>query len=398
MKPITFSLLYFYFLSYFIKPAFSEVLQSIVITGNKKTSESAIIRSGQIKKGSKLTTEALETIKENLGRINQIKIKDISFKNGILSIVIEEKWTLFPVPMITNSGSYKNRGLIIYEDNFLGSLGTLAQGISWSNSVFNYLLYFQNESLIQPNVGLKFLLMKKSDYVEFKRFDKRVSLFEIQNFSVLFTPNYLYKNNVFKAGPIFIDKSIYKDKIKLNTDHATGLFFRHHLNYFQVMDVMYEGYVTTFDFYALKKKNSQNVFQNEANINWSYPFYKSFINLGIHGYNSNDSTQFYAKNIGGEEGYRGYDKVSFPISQNIGYFFQYQQHLVKNFFFSPFYEYNRSKLILSTLNGKRINENTIGAGIRYYFKKISIPAVMFDYGRNIEDKSNHFHLNIGVSI
>ncbi|MDO9182226.1 MAG: hypothetical protein Q7U04_07445, partial [Bacteriovorax sp.] len=67
-------------------------------------------------------------------------------------------------------------------------------------------------------------------------------------------------------------------------------------------------------------------------------------------------------------------------------------------FFSPFYEFNSSRLIAPIHFGKNINENAIGIGLRYYFKKISIPAIIFDAARNIEDKSNHYHISVGVSI
>jgi hypothetical protein len=77
---------------------------------------------------------------------------------------------------------------------------------------------------------------------------------------------------------------------------------------------------------------------------------------------------------------------------------QFQQHLYKRIFISPFYEFNSSKLIDPVLNGKSINDSAVGVGIHYYFKKISIPAIVFDYARNINNKSNHFHINVGVNL
>lgn len=109
------------------------VLKKIEITGNKKTTTQSIILHGQIKLGQELSEKEVEQIKERLGRINQISLKKIEFQEGTLKIEIVDKWTLFPVPMITESGNYHNRGFLIYEDNFLGTLGTLAPGISWSN-------------------------------------------------------------------------------------------------------------------------------------------------------------------------------------------------------------------------------------------------------------------------
>jgi hypothetical protein len=383
---------------FFSQTVSAEILKNVEILGNKRTNKAAIIQHAQIKIGKELSEEDLSTIKDNLGRIGQIRIKNVDFKDGTLRIEVEDKWTLFPVPMITQSGTYKNRGFLIYDDNFLGSLGTLAPGISWSNSILNYLLYYQDESLFNPQYGIKILLMKKSDFVEFKRSDITIDQHESRYNSYLITPNYLYKEQVFKAGPVYIDKSIYKNNSRIFRDKSKGLFFRHHWNAFQALEVMYEGLVTTYDLYALKNQSGKMVYLNEANISWSIPTYKSFLNFGVHGYHSNEHNYLFAKDLGGDEGFRGYDKASFPVSQNIGGLIQYQQHLFNRFFLSPFYEYNNSLLIDPVLSGKRIKENTVGLGIRYYFKKISIPAVIFDAARNIDDQSNHFHINIGVSI
>ena len=376
----------------------AEILRDVVIIGNKRTTKESIIQHAQIKINQEFNDEELGNIKSNLGRISQIHIKNIIFKNGTLNIEMEDKWTLFPVPMITQSGNYYNRGFLIYNDNFLGSLGTLAPGISWSNSILNYLLYYQDESLLGPQCGIKILVMKKSDNVEYARSSAAVDLHESRFKSYLVTPNFLYKEQVFKAGPVFIDKEIYKNNLKIFSDKSQGLFFRHHWNAFQTMDVMYEGFVTTYDLYALNNQKGNFIYLNEANISWSIPISSSFLNFGIHGYQSSNDSYLFAKYLGGDEGFSGYDKASLPISLNFGALVQYQQHLFQTYFLSPFYEFNSSKLIQPVQAGRKLNENTIGVGIRYYFKKISIPAVIFDTARNIEDKTNHFHINIGVSI
>lgn len=376
----------------------SEILNKIEITGNKRTTKEAIIQHGQIKINQELSKEELEKIKQNLGRINQVHIQSVEFRDGILKIDIFDKWALFPVPMITQSGNYYNRGVLIYDDNFLGTLGTLAPGISWSNSHLNYVLYYQDEAVVNPYFGIKVLLIKKSELVEFKRNNIFVSNFESLYKSYLIAPNYLYEGHVFKGGPIYIDKVIYKNNLKVSQNKSIGLFFRHHWNAFQAMEVMYKGFVTTFDLYSLKSQIGKMVFLNEANVAWSIPVKNSFLNFRAHGYYSNEKSYLFSKNLGGDEGYRGYDKASLPITKNAGGLVQFQQHLFKSFFLSPFYEFNSSKLANLIQEDKSLNESTFGIGFRYYFKKISIPAVILDFGRNINDKSNHFHLNIGANI
>jgi hypothetical protein len=386
-------------LLFFSFHAYSEVLRDIVLIGNKKTTKNAIIGHAQIKINQNITTEELQTIKENIMRINQIHLKKYEFNNGILTIEIEDKWTLFPVPMITQSGNYNNRGFLIYDDNFLGTLGTFVPGISWSNSVINGLVYFQDESFFTPKTGFKVLVMRKSDYVDFKRNsiskDQYSSLYD----TMMLLPNYLYKNQVFKAGPIYISKSITPQINKtISKDVSKGLFFRHHWNSYQTLEVMYQGFITTYDLYILKSQNGFWVNRQEADIAISIPYKWNFINLGLHGHLISDKSSLFSKILGGDEGYRGYDKSSLSASQNIGTLVQYQQHIFDKVFISPFYEYNNSILISSIMNGKTLSEHTVGIGIRYYFTKISIPGVTLDVARNLSDRSTHYHINIGVNI
>lgn len=376
----------------------AEILKEVVVTGNKRTTKEAVIQHAQIKTGTEFSEEDRKAAVENLRRVHQFHLKKADFNNGILTIEIEDKWTLFPVPMITQSGKYYNRGLLIYEDNIFGSLGTFAPGVSWSNNNLNAILYYQDESLFTSNTGIKVLFLRKSELVEFKREDVPVHTHESFYNSVLITPNYLYKDHVFKAGPVFTDKKIRSETgTDIVRDKSTGLFFRHHWNAYQALDVMYEGLVTTYDFYIIKGGNGRWYLRQEADAKWSFPFDKNFLNLGLHGHSVNDRGYLFSKTIGGDEGYRGYDKLSVPATSNAGAMIQYQLHLFRSIFLSPFYEFNNTRLIEPS-GGNTLNEHSVGLGLRYYFKKISIPAVIFDVSRNLNDRSNHYLLNIGASI
>jgi len=377
----------------------AEKLKDVIITGNKRTTKEAILLHGRIKLETEVSAKDLEEIVENLKRINQIHVKGTEFKNGILHIEMEDKWTLFPVPMITQSGNYYNRGLLLYEDNVFGTLGTLAPGVSWSNDHFNAILYYQDESLFTPQTGIKVLLLRKSELVEFKRNNTPIDTHESQYDSVLITPNYLYENHVFKAGPLYTFKKIFDSTGKGELeDKSYGLFFRHHLNAYQALDIMYEGLITTYDLYSIKGKGGKWYFRHEADAKYSLPLsHSNFFNFGLHGHTVNDRSFLYTKIIGGEEGFRGYDKSSVPATSNAGFLAQYQQRLFDSVYLTPFYEFNNTRLILSA-GGTTLNENAIGIGMRYYFKKISIPAIIFDVGRNLNDRSTHYLLNIGASL
>jgi hypothetical protein len=75
----------------------AEILKKVELTGNKRTKKEAIIHGGQIKIGKELPNEGLNEIKENLGRINQIHLKNVTFKNGILEIVFSKHWNAWSI-------------------------------------------------------------------------------------------------------------------------------------------------------------------------------------------------------------------------------------------------------------------------------------------------------------
>lgn len=377
----------------------AEVLKEIKIVGATKTKDSALMKHIRLNVGTDVSEQDIISMKDRLMKIHQVIIKKIDFTNGTLTIEIEDKWSLFPVPMITQSGYYFNRGVLIYDNNFLGRLGTFAPAIAQTNSGLNGLLYFQDETLFSDQTGVKILALKKSDLTKFKHKGTLESSFESRFTTFMITPNYLWNDHVFKGGPFYINKEILNsDEITVDKRESVGLFFRHHYNLYTVMDVYFKGLETTYNYFLIKNNQNQLINIHEGDVKYVFSFAKDFLDLQTGGYFVNDSTYMYPKLIGGSEGNRGYDKSSVPANKNLFALIQYQKHIYDRIYFSPFYEYNIIKLIKPVLDGGVLHESSVGAGIRYYFKKISIPAIIFEGAHNIEDNSNHFHLNIGLGL
>jgi len=385
----------------FLNISFShaDILKEIRVMGNTKSKTSVVKRYVHKKIGEDLAVEDIKAIQERLLKLHQIRLEKIDFKDGILLIEVTDKWSLFPVPMITQSGDYYSRGILIYENNFLGAHGTMATAFAWTNSGFNGLLYFQDESLVNENIGFKALLLRKADLIEFERHNGIVSRFESRYDTFIFTPNYLSDNQVYKIGPILINKSIVDDSgNEIYKRSAYGLFGRHHYQKYQVTDTQYEGLITTLNTTFARDDTSKSILLIEGDVKTSYAIDENYINFTMQGHYSTDSSYLYSKLIGGNEGNRGYDKQSVPTKNNLSGMIQWQQYLFYRTFVAPFYEYNIITLIDPILDGRTIKENSVGLSLRYFFKKISIPAVLVEYAHNIEDNSEHFHLNIGLSI
>jgi len=378
----------------------AEIVKSVVVTGAKKTTIEAVQRHARIRPGDNLDQERMKEIRENLLRVPQINLKSLDFKDGVLTVDIEDKWTIYPVPMITQSGNYYSRGALLYDDNFFGSLGTFVPAITWTNAGMNAILYYQDETFFTPQYGFKILAMRRNQLTDFKRGGDTNQQFESRMDTLLFTPNFLWKDHVFKGGPIYLKKEVLSmnGQTLMPRDEAKGFWFRHHWDYFQKMDVMYRGFITTYNFLCVDKSSGGTVLFHDADVAVSIPIKQSFVNFQVHGHYTNEETYLYPKLVGGSEGHRGYDKDSLPLQANAGLMIQHQQHLFNRVFFSPFYEFNTSKLIKPVYAGQTLNESTVGAGIRYYFQKISIPAIIVDYARNFDDKSSHVLVNIGLMI
>lgn len=388
-----------FILSFFAHSAHSKIINKVEITGNSKTKKEAILKWAGIHVGKVLSNEEIEEIIENLKRIYQFNLKKVEFKNETLYIDIEDKWSVFPVPMIAQSGNYYSRGLLIYENNFLGKLGTVAPGIFWTNSGLNGIFYWQQDNVLAESVGMKVLVLHKSDLTEFRRREKIVNTFETRFDTIILTPNFHKGRHDHKLGPIYIKKKILNTLgEKIFRSESFGVYYRHHYNNFKKLPILFDGLYTSYDFFLLKDSKDGVDYLQGGDVQYILPHKKSFLKLEAHFHQTNNTGYLSPKMLGGNEGHRGYDKESLPAQLNLGFMIQEQIHLLDNVYTAPFYEYNHTKLIRPVQNGLTLRESTVGINFSYYFKKISIPAVIIEYARNIDDKSTHIHLNVGLKL
>ena len=70
--------------------SFSEIIDKIEVTGNKRISNETILVLGQIKKGNEFNNDQLNRSLKNLYKSDFFKDIDISFNSGILKIIVVE--------------------------------------------------------------------------------------------------------------------------------------------------------------------------------------------------------------------------------------------------------------------------------------------------------------------
>lgn len=382
-------------------------IKDINLIGATKTKKSALIRVAGIKIGSEMNQQRLEVVRELLSQQSQYNLKrvDFNWEEGILTIVIEDKWSTIPVPMITQSGYYFSRGVLIYESNFLGELATLVPAIAWTNSGIQGLVGYKDEALWGDNIGFKAIAIRKSDLSKFQRGRDTVDTFESRLTALLMTPNYNTGKHVFKAGPVFFLKQVFDGTGKeVFSRQSTALQLRYHYNAksFGKTEVYFSGhYVTYNSFIVLSKIGGKLINLHDFQWDTSYPIGDNFLNFIFLIRTANDDSYLYPDLLGGKEGFRGYDSMSLPTYRYASGTFQYQQKVWKRLYSDFFYEPTSAELIepVKRIYGRaRITEHSVGAGLRYYFQKITIPALVVEYARNITDKSNHYHFNLGLSL
>ena len=309
---------------------------------------------------------------------------------------IEDKWTIFPIPMITQSGDYYSRGILLYENNFLGKLGTIASGIFFTNSGLNGLLYWQENNVIRQNIGMKIILFRKSDLSQFERNDKIVNTFETSIDSIILTPNYSHGRHDHKIGPIYINKKVFDSAgLMVMQSEILGLYYRHHYNDYKKLTTLYNGLKTTYDFFLLPESGKYN-YLHGGDIQYIMPTGNNYFKIQTHYYQTNHTGFLSPKILGGMEGHRGYDRESLMAQRNLGLMLEQEIHRFGDVHLAFFYEFNKTRLIKPMQNGLMLKESTVGANISYYFEQISIPAIIFEYARNIDDASNHVHVNVGL--
>lgn len=379
----------------------AEIVKDIQITGNTKTKEWALLRRVNVSVGDDLTPADVEDLRIRFSQNAQYNLKSFKFENGILKIEIEDKWSIIPVPLISQSGEYYMRGVGFYENNFLGRLETFVPAVAWTNSGINYLMLYNSENFFSPNWGVSSLIVRLNTLSRFYRHKVEQTHFESRTTAFEITPNYFYKNLVFKTGPIFFKKDVLMNNSTTPEKfEGAGLRSRFHVKQYEQLDTLFRGYFITFNNYILRARSGNDTFfHGKLELAGTYPvFGDHFVNFSENLGLASAKTFFYQFSEGAHEGFRGYDGESIHMQRYAATMLQYQHHVWDRLYAVGFLENTRSVLINPIYGGAHLNENTIGGGLRYYLKKITIPGINVEYGYNIQDKSSHIHFNVGLKL
>jgi len=113
------------------------IINKIYIKGNARTKRKAILTALKIHEGQIFENGSLDKLKKRLTKtLNNLKFffnvkVDFSIKGDLIDMIlhIKDKWTLYPIPLVSVYQGKWTYGFGLLEGNFLGSMNQLAGGI-----------------------------------------------------------------------------------------------------------------------------------------------------------------------------------------------------------------------------------------------------------------------------
>ncbi len=117
------------------------IIRKIIIKGNVRTRREAILKAIRIREGQVFQNGSLKKIKLKIKKmLNNLKFffnVKISFKtfgdNVDIYLSIKDKWTLFPIPLISYNQKKWMFGLGVLEGNFMGTMNQMGLGLLYSD-------------------------------------------------------------------------------------------------------------------------------------------------------------------------------------------------------------------------------------------------------------------------
>ena len=382
-------------------------IHSIVIEGLKSTKEPVIWQWIKVKPGDPISRFDAENVKKSIVNLGIFKSVDIEYfiigEKVKIVILIEEKITLYPVPILMFYRQTRVTGLLLAETNFLGYNKGLVAGGANSNRG-NYYLWAYTD----PNIMF-------SDF--FGR---------LTNFG-----GKVFTENAYPNGKVFQSYEAYRFDVQYYFGHTFWNFFSPTLTgAFRYMEIQ-EGYKDNseeppsgsaisqgikFIFSNLiNRYHYQEGFRSYVEFQHGFPFgaypatfntiisesrytvpahFGHFFSVGFF-WSVADYPAVFESRLGGQEGTYSLPSLLVPADNYFTGTISY--HI-------PLLDYSWGNIVLHTFfeNGVYqrnqdpfVNFAGPGLGLRLYLSHIDLPVVGGDVAYNIYTHSVNFSISIG---
>jgi hypothetical protein len=384
------------------------IIREFIIRGAKKTRPSLILNQTDTKPGQPLSTFNSHEFVNRLKKKNIFSDIEINYINSsgsaVIEIVLTEKWTIIPIPMFSSNSRNTAYGLYILESNLMGYGKTLFTGGTWSNSGWSGILGYIDPSLLSTNARLNlFLIYKNFIYQNGDLEGNLLREYRSVEQKARMDLGYGFRNRYFfyiSGGyeSSSVDKK-YEENLNIpeeQKNYKAGLLFN--INRLKYYEYLFYGLAMQSGFYEHipADKDYDRYMIWEFKMNWSFKVFSfhrlSFIASGSYG----DTPVIARERIGGRDGFR-------TIPADIITSDKYASGTVS--YELPFLRYRWGTVTLLTFWEQGIFKNNDdsktfygpGAGILFYMKRLAIPALGFNYARNLKTETNEFSVSAGFT-
>lgn len=395
----------------FIKSDGDRIINDIVVKGNRKTKKSEIINKINVKAGKYLSEFDPEHSVQELRRLklySKIKIEYIPLEEKLvnITIIVDEKISLIPLPFMRFTGDSKTYGFMLMDLNFFGYQKNLWVGGFWETEGFNYLLGYMDPSVMGSNYFLN--IITSTGNKEFENADREGDIYRIyrakSSFSSLSLGYKLSDNWKFAILNRYYNLRVDNDYNESINPPQSGRFYKPGANV--EFDNLYFSRLFNYGMKA-RIEYERGIVLNEGAGDFDHVNTFVEYNLeackedrfifNISGGTGNDPAILF-KQIAGSPGFRTLPYGKVFTNKYLAGSINYEIPLHKGRFLTStaigFYE-----------GGGMRNDNTgevdyfygPGGGFRLYLKKIAFPAVGFNAAYNIITKNSEFSLSIGFS-
>ncbi|MBN2434042.1 MAG: hypothetical protein JXK07_02100 [Spirochaetes bacterium] len=322
---------------------------------------------------------------------------------AVIEIMLHEKWTLIPFPLFIRNSNKVMVGLYVMESNFLGLGKTLYGGANYSNHGWSTLGGYLDSAFMSSD--FKINLFGKYSMEEYEDADE----------SGKTEREYKAQSRIFRAGighPVIKNMDIY-----LFGAYSSQVPDESYSKNINLPDAQKEWIASTrFDFKNLKYKeylsygitlrldiarhlavsdNYHNYNSLEFKSGYSCILYKNKLELLFNGYYG-DPPDILSKRVGGRSGYYTLPADITVSKRNLSGTVSVERPLVEISWGAV-----TAKLFWEQgVYGAESNLSRFygpGGGFFFYLKRIAIPALGFNYARNLGTENSEFSVSAGAN-
>ncbi len=131
-------------------------ISEIEISGNTRTREGAILRIGSVNPGEILEPGTITRLEDNLIKSglfarSSVGVEALPDRTVKLSIEVEEKWTLLPIPVFFTDGDSIMGGVVVIESNLAGTAKNLISGVMGGTDGLSVFAVYVDPAVLQSS-------------------------------------------------------------------------------------------------------------------------------------------------------------------------------------------------------------------------------------------------------